>query len=165
MVRGNDFMKEKCLAGSEKLVQGNSIWVPGSPVSPCLKLGCSKIEAVVNSCISSPSWMTAELNWTSNTTGWQWHIHTNLKSLLILPSRLLATTAAKSHGSTPKNLKHGREGAGNPGKERLHPHAHAESKIKMQRFASSKRTCLVQKCQVPTLPSVWTNLPKSYFVS
>lgn len=114
---------------------------------------------MVNSCISIPPSKTAELNWTSNATGWQWHVHTNLKSLLILSSCLLA----ESHASTPKNLKHSREGAGNPGKERSHPHVRAESKIKMHHFASSKRTCLVQKCQVPTLPSVRTNLPKSYF--
>lgn len=47
--------------------------------------------------------------------------------------------------ATPKNLKRSRDGAGNPGKERLHPHVYAESKIKMHHFVTSKRTCLVQK--------------------
>lgn len=118
---------------------------------------------MVNSSISRPSSKTAELNWTSNATGWQWHIYTNLKSLLTLSPCLLATNAGESHASPPKNLKHCKEAAGNPRKERLYPHVHAESKIKIHHFESSKRTCLVQKCQVPTLPSVKTNLPKSYF--
>lgn len=164
MVRGNDLVKEKHLVGKEKKINSRnqhlSSWLSCLPAAGnWVCLTCSKIEAVVNSCISSPPSKTAELNWTSNATGWQWHVHTNLKSLLILSSCLLA----ESHASTPKNLKHSREGAGNPGKERSHPHVRAESKIKMHHFASSKRTCLVQKCQVPTLPSVRTNLPKSYF--
>lgn len=53
----------RLVAKKEKLIQENTIQVPGFPVSPLLQIG-----SVVYSCISSLPSKRAELNGTSNAT-------------------------------------------------------------------------------------------------